>query len=394
MCAGNAMLMLLSLAALFSVTTCDSTFEERSILDIKCSEFPGGRLSYKQCLQHQKNFWMKTEKVYLESYKDIALTECSLKVEQCANELGLNNSSTISWTKSSKCGDRDLNIDEECDDGNRRNGDGCSSVCTVECGWSCSGDFVNICDPTCAAGTYNYQDLTGEACCGNGLKTASEQCDDGNLVDGDGCSSACTVEVGWNCSQLHCKQSECKEYPKQILGNLNSADPEKLPEPLSTPLPEKLPEPLSTPLPEKLPEPLSTPLPEKLPEPLSTPLPEKLPEPLPSIFGFNTGSVIFSGIVCMLIIGLVCAAIAFRCGHRSGQLTSNTKTPAAVPAPKSAAVSAPKSAAVSAREPIDRTKKLNRTQQEEDDMVARMLTEHYAKQGIVFPCVKAKLCVI
>ena len=30
--------------------------------------------------------------------------------------------------------------------------------------------------------------------CGNGMQEASEQCDDGNLVDGDGCSSHCTVE--------------------------------------------------------------------------------------------------------------------------------------------------------------------------------------------------------
>jgi cysteine-rich repeat protein len=25
------------------------------------------------------------------------------------------------------------------------------------------------------------------------------QCDDGNLVNGDGCSSTCTIEAGWDC---------------------------------------------------------------------------------------------------------------------------------------------------------------------------------------------------
>ena len=30
--------------------------------------------------------------------------------------------------------------------------------------------------------------------CGNGMQEAGEQCDDGNLADGDGCSSACTTE--------------------------------------------------------------------------------------------------------------------------------------------------------------------------------------------------------
>jgi cysteine-rich repeat protein len=35
--------------------------------------------------------------------------------------------------------------------------------------------------------------------CGNGLLEATEQCDDGNTVEGDGCSSTCTVENGFVC---------------------------------------------------------------------------------------------------------------------------------------------------------------------------------------------------
>ena len=38
--------------------------------------------------------------------------------------------------------------------------------------------------------------------CGNGQHNAGEYCDDGNEVDGDGCSSACTLEAGWICSTL------------------------------------------------------------------------------------------------------------------------------------------------------------------------------------------------
>ena len=29
--------------------------------------------------------------------------------------------------------------------------------------------------------------------CGNGVLTAGEQCDDGNIVDGDGCDSLCRI---------------------------------------------------------------------------------------------------------------------------------------------------------------------------------------------------------
>lgn len=36
--------------------------------------------------------------------------------------------------------------------------------------------------------------------CGNGIVESVEQCDDGNNLGGDGCSPTCTVESGWSCS--------------------------------------------------------------------------------------------------------------------------------------------------------------------------------------------------
>jgi len=36
--------------------------------------------------------------------------------------------------------------------------------------------------------------------CGNGIKEGVEKCDDGNQKDGDGCSSICRVEPGWECT--------------------------------------------------------------------------------------------------------------------------------------------------------------------------------------------------
>ncbi|MGN6108683.1 MAG: myxococcus cysteine-rich repeat containing protein [Kofleriaceae bacterium] len=38
-------------------------------------------------------------------------------------------------------------------------------------------------------------DQPGGAVCGNGVKEGNEACDDGNLVDGDRCSSSCTIEA-------------------------------------------------------------------------------------------------------------------------------------------------------------------------------------------------------
>lgn len=80
------------------------------------------------------------------------------------------------------CGDGVLIAPEECDDGNTRNRDGCSSACRRETGFVCEG---GVC----------------EKLCGNAVidTDAKEHCDDGNEVSGDGCSAVCQVEVGWEC---------------------------------------------------------------------------------------------------------------------------------------------------------------------------------------------------
>ena len=36
--------------------------------------------------------------------------------------------------------------------------------------------------------------------CGDGVQGGGESCDDGNVADGDGCSSACAIEPGYTCT--------------------------------------------------------------------------------------------------------------------------------------------------------------------------------------------------
>ena len=45
--------------------------------------------------------------------------------------------------------------------------------------------------------------------CGNLLIDPGEECDDGNILENDGCSSACLVESGFSCSSLTLP-SECR----------------------------------------------------------------------------------------------------------------------------------------------------------------------------------------
>ena len=46
---------------------------------------------------------------------------------------------------------------------------------------------------------YNSTAVKCDEICGDGLLFELD-CDDGNSIDGDGCSSSCSVEIGFNCS--------------------------------------------------------------------------------------------------------------------------------------------------------------------------------------------------
>jgi cysteine-rich repeat protein len=56
------------------------------------------------------------------------------------------------------------------------------------------------CDDGALNGTPDHCDANcTEPGCGNGIVDPGEECDDGNTQSCDGCSSTCTIEVGWKC---------------------------------------------------------------------------------------------------------------------------------------------------------------------------------------------------
>lgn len=67
------------------------------------------------------------------------------------------------------CGNSITEGSEQCDDGNGMDGDGCSSACQIESD-----------PPYCGDGSINQP---------------SEECDDGNETSGDGCSAICEIET-------------------------------------------------------------------------------------------------------------------------------------------------------------------------------------------------------
>lgn len=98
----------------------------------------------------------------------------------------------------SYCGDGVVDWGAEfCDDGNTRDGDGCSSRCEVE---SYCGNWIVDLGEECDDGNSHSGDGCSALCrrehyCGDGLKGAGEECDDGYTRNFDGCSSLCRLEV-------------------------------------------------------------------------------------------------------------------------------------------------------------------------------------------------------
>lgn len=78
-----------------------------------------------------------------------------------------------------ECGNGSVEATEQCDDGNRVSGDGCSDSCR---------------DESTMMGEGEVGGASASDTCGNGVREPTEPCDDGNTTAGDGCSAICSVE--------------------------------------------------------------------------------------------------------------------------------------------------------------------------------------------------------
>lgn len=77
------------------------------------------------------------------------------------------------------CGDGVIGGAETCDDGNTRAGDGCSSTCTVEEGYDCGSAEPSVC----------------AAICGDGLRVQPEQCDTAIVPQTLPCTAECRLTI-------------------------------------------------------------------------------------------------------------------------------------------------------------------------------------------------------
>ena len=106
---------------------------------------------------------------------------------------------TTGPSSSNNCGNGVLEPGEMCDAGPKNglfygDGTGCSKTCTKE--------------PNCRDSSGQNQACT--TACGDGNVDPGEECDDGNQVGGDGCSSDCKQEAGFTCTaQTQLASSPC-----------------------------------------------------------------------------------------------------------------------------------------------------------------------------------------
>ena len=148
---------------------------------------------------------------------------CSANTATCSYGNWIDNSET---TPSAEVCDADR-VDENCD-GSANEGCACDEGQTTSCYEGPEGTLeVGLCQSgtqtcdingqwsTCEGVVYptteacdevdndcNGQTDEGGVCvvCGDGIINGSEECDDSGVYDGDGCSSSCTIESGYNCA--------------------------------------------------------------------------------------------------------------------------------------------------------------------------------------------------
>lgn len=127
--------------------------------------------------------------------------------------------------------------------------------------------------------------------CGDGIREGAEICDDGNKIDGDGCSSECKVESGWTCTPT--SPSRCH--------NSGSGGGEPVPRPPPPPPPVQ---------PTPVPEHVVNPPPSYTPPPYE-PTPQQ-PSESTSVSstwinknGAGAGTYVLTVVVCCLVIWIV-----------------------------------------------------------------------------------------
>ena len=127
---------------------------------------------------------------------------CATGSAACVAAAGLSSRSTDTWLTMAHEIGHGLGAQHTFEKGGRmsygndvpfvQNGEPYADLCTYIASRVLEGE-------TSATGGDMCMAPAGEVVCGNAMLEVGEECDDGNLQSGDGCSDSCIVECGWRC---------------------------------------------------------------------------------------------------------------------------------------------------------------------------------------------------
>jgi cysteine-rich repeat protein len=132
-----------------------------------------------------------------------SVSQCEATGILCPSGMHCAAAEPICIADTNLCGDAHKDPAEECDDGNTKDGDGCSHECKIELCGNGRIDFGEVCDNAgdngkckgCAADCRSFE------ACGDGVvdTACGEVCDDHNTAGSDGCAGNCkSTEVCGN----------------------------------------------------------------------------------------------------------------------------------------------------------------------------------------------------
>ncbi|CAD8077162.1 unnamed protein product [Paramecium primaurelia] len=135
---------------------------------------------------------------------------------QCATAGWFIDPTITPWQCKERCGDMQIVGTEQCEDGNSSDTDGCKD-CKYQCRIGCSScDYNTKTCLSCEFTGFVPQSYYCKNICGDGLVVSdpygfySEQCDDGNTINYDGCSSSCQFQCQQSSICTSCINNKCE----------------------------------------------------------------------------------------------------------------------------------------------------------------------------------------
>jgi cysteine-rich repeat protein len=130
-------------------------------------------------------------------------TDCTINLNNC---------------RPGTCGDSILNSGEECDDGNKNDGDGCSAVCTAE---SCGNNIIDK-GEQCESGVPYSLDCESLGFSGGGITCTNCKWNTSQCIDGSGtCGNNMVDSPGEVCDGSDLSGLECSDFTGYNSGSLS-----------------------------------------------------------------------------------------------------------------------------------------------------------------------------